>query len=154
MSDAWIKADLALHATMFGGWRVVIPFDPVPKGRPRVTRKGFVYTPAATRKAEAQIKAYVSDRMLEQGVIRFESHRPLSVEVECSIERPKSVRREHAAVRPDLDNYLKLVMDALNGTLWEDDAQIVKIKATKAYAAEGVLPGFILRVAALGVGGA
>ena len=32
---------------------IVIAGQPVAKGRPRVTRKGFAYTPAATRKYEA-----------------------------------------------------------------------------------------------------
>jgi len=32
---------------------VIINGEPVAKGRPRMTRRGFVYTPAATRKFEA-----------------------------------------------------------------------------------------------------
>jgi hypothetical protein len=32
---------------------IIIGGEPVVKGRPRMTRRGFAYTPAATRKYEA-----------------------------------------------------------------------------------------------------
>lgn len=34
---------------------------------------------------------------------------------------------------PDLDNYVKLVLDALNGILWEDDRYIVETNSAKFY---------------------
>ena len=34
---------------------------------------------------------------------------------------------------PDLDNYTKLALDALNDILWEDDRYIIEIHATKYY---------------------
>lgn len=35
-------------------------------------------------------------------------------------------------LRGDLDNYVKTVLDALNGVAWDDDSQVVKITAIKA----------------------
>jgi Holliday junction resolvase RusA-like endonuclease len=35
--------------------------------------------------------------------------------------------------RPDLDNLIKTVLDALNGIAYTDDKQIVRLGATKAY---------------------
>jgi Holliday junction resolvase RusA-like endonuclease len=35
--------------------------------------------------------------------------------------------------RPDIDNCVKLVSDALNGVAWVDDAQVVEVHARKFY---------------------
>jgi Holliday junction resolvase RusA-like endonuclease len=62
-----------------------------------------------------------------------------------------SVRRRSLALqgrilptgRPDVDNVAKLVLDALNGVFWRDDAQIVDLAATKVY---GQAPGLQIAV--------
>lgn len=35
-------------------------------------------------------------------------------------------------LRGDLDNYIKTILDALNGVAWDDDSQVVKIVGIKA----------------------
>ena len=40
------------------------------------------------------------------------------------------------AKSPDLDNYVKLILDALNGLLWEDDRYIVEMPSGKFYTTE------------------
>ncbi len=50
--------------------------------------------------------------------------------------RPKSVKRDYPAVRPDIDNYVKTVLDGANGILWLDDAQVCQLAATKQYGAD------------------
>ena len=39
-------------------------------------------------------------------------------------------------IKPELDNLVKLVLDAGIGTLWNDDVQVVSLAACKSYAAE------------------
>lgn len=38
--------------------------------------------------------------------------------------------------KPDIDNYIKLVLDALNGIAWEDDNAVANIAASKGYSFE------------------
>jgi hypothetical protein len=83
---------------------VIINCAPVAKARPRMTRRGFVYTPAATRK--------------------FEAHGRCADAITGHI-RPTS--------RPDVDNYLKAILDAINTIVVADDAQIVEVYAKKKF---------------------
>lgn len=46
--------------------------------------------------------------------------------------RTKSYR-ESPHVKPDLDKLIRAVLDALTGAAFQDDAQVVKIKARKVY---------------------
>lgn len=58
----------------------------------------------------------------------------VSVVIGCYLERPKSRKKdEHPTSRPDVDNYAKLVLDALNGIAWHDDAQVVSLSILKAW---------------------
>lgn len=38
--------------------------------------------------------------------------------------------------RPDIDNYIKFVMDCLNGIIYKDDSQVVHVEATKIYSTD------------------
>jgi Holliday junction resolvase RusA-like endonuclease len=59
---------------------------------------------------------------------------PVSVLVFARLVKPKSSKREQPTVKPDIDNYAKLVLDALNGIAWKDDSQVVEIRVKKMYA--------------------
>lgn len=60
---------------------------------------------------------------------------PLHVNFEFILPCPKSKlkRPQNADVRPDLDNYIKAVLDAGNGILWRDDSQVISLSAKKKY---------------------
>jgi Holliday junction resolvase RusA-like endonuclease len=126
---------------------IAIPFAPVAKGRPRMTRQGRAYTPAKTREAEGKIIEYFSTLDLTPKI------GPLDVSVFAIMPIPESwskVKQANALAglisptgKPDLDNIVKLVLDAANGILWADDSQIVKLDLCKAY---GGKPGYILSV--------
>lgn len=102
------------------------------KGRPRFTRGGRPYTPKATRDYEEAIRD-----AFENAPGR--PPEPFSGPIVVSImtyrqlpkSTPKSVIREPDTHKPDADNVAKVVLDALNGVAWEDDAQVVSLTVSK-----------------------
>ena len=111
--------------------------DPVAKGRPRIVTTGKfarAYTPAKTVKWEDSIKLQA---IAQLGRIPLLEN-ALGLRLQFKRQFPKSMskkRRLNAlpTTRPDLDNYVKAVKDALNGILWKDDSQIVRLKADKVF---------------------
>lgn len=63
---------------------------------------------------------------------------PVWVELHFRLARPQSVSirsRPYPAVKPDLDKIIRNTLDALKQALiYTDDAQVIKIEATKTYA--------------------
>ena len=107
------------------------PIDPVAKGRPRFG-KGRTYTPKKTKDFEGLIKSMAREQY-KNGPMKG----PLSVIVVFTIKRSKSVKREYPTVKPDVDNFLKASLDALNGIAYDDDAQIIEVNASKKYGPVG-----------------
>lgn len=116
-----------------------IDAEPVAKGRARSTRGGVHYTPEKTREFEALIKRHA----LAAGATPIDGPLCLMVSFYSAIPKSWSKKRRDEALasggicktsRPDLDNLVKAVQDGLNGVLWNDDAQIVDIRARKRYA--------------------
>jgi len=114
--------------------------QPIGKGRPRFTRQGRAYTPAKTKDYEHRLAAVASDAMIDikQDPITV----PCKLHVLAQFEIPKSwpKKRREAATRgevypgkPDIDNIVKIVADALNGVCFEDDAQVIEVVARKKY---------------------
>ena len=103
----------------------------MPKGRPRFTRSGHVYTPKATKQYEQKVATH----LLAQGAkptdkaIRFTAVivRPyLKSWTKKQLEEAKQ-GKAYPITRPDLDNYLKAILDASNGVLFFDDSQICSL---------------------------
>lgn len=120
--------------------RIDIPGPPTAKGRPRFARAtGRAYTPAKTVNAEAHVKMIAAQAMA--GAAPFDG--PLTMRVVAALAIPGSwsQRKQRDAAegrlrptgRPDVDNFLKLYGDALNGIVWRDDAQVVEAKVSKHY---------------------
>ena len=107
----------------------VFAIRPRVKGRPRVTKTGHAYTPAATREYEQKIKYQYTGPLFEVG--------PLMVKLKFTvdgteIEISPVVRDSISKLTGDLDNYTKAILDALNGVAYTDDKQIVCLYVEKA----------------------
>ncbi len=122
-----------------------IPGHLAGKGRPRATLVGGharLYTPAATRTAEDRVR----DAWRAAGS-PYMGDGPLTLELVIGHERPAGHwtsrgelsaagrRMPFPAKKPDADNQLKLVGDALNGCMWKDDAQLVEARVVKVWMA-------------------
>lgn len=102
------------------------------KGRPRFASGGHAYTPKGTREYERLIR-----KAFENAPRR--PPEPLSGPIAVCImtyrqlpkSTPKSVSSEPDTHKPDIDNVAKIVLDALNGIAWEDDAQVVSLTVSK-----------------------
>lgn len=116
-----------------------VPGKPKGKGRPRFSR-GHAYTPKATAEYEALIRRMY----IMQGGKKFAGDVSISILVLFPIPKktPKLLRAQMLtgdvlpAKKPDGDNIEKAVADALNGTAYGDDSQIVAAKWEKRYAEE------------------
>ena len=96
---------------------ITVNGEVVAKGRPRMTRRGFVYTPAATRKYEAHARPAAQLVMNGRPPIAV----PVFAEIVIDLPVPTSWsdKRRDAALRgdirrtsrPDTDNYIKIALD-------------------------------------------
>lgn len=119
--------------------------EPVPQLRPRVSSLGGyvrVYDPPKVKNFKRILRSLAVNQYARPPLIG-----PLSVSltfyrpVQRSISKAERERRlsnqSKPVVKPDTDNYIKSTLDALNGVLWHDDAQIVKITGEKRYSENG-----------------
>lgn len=114
--------------------------DPVAKGRPRLGKYG-TFTPAKTRRFETAIKLMAKKSMLGGPI-----EGPLHVSVVFEIKKPMSSKNDHPIVRPDVDNFAKGLLDALNGIFWNDDSQIVSLFLKKTYKQSGSIIVEIIKI--------
>ena len=122
--------------------------EAVGKGRPRVSRRGnyvHTYTPEKTRVFEEALRfEFMAQNCEEMPVYKRESPLKATVIIGCPIPRSYTKKRQALCrdrvlvpdKKPDIDNILKAVFDALNGYAFEDDVQIVQVYAEKQYAVE------------------
>jgi len=122
-----------------------IPGPAVGKQRPKATsRGGFVrmYTPEKTQSYEALVKLVASQAMA--GRTMFAGPVRVRLGVLCNIPKSLSKRDRAAAeagrtrpsTKPDIDNVIKAVFDAMNGIVFHDDRAVVSVNAWKQYATE------------------
>lgn len=118
---------------------IKIPEKPIPLKRPRACRQGnFIRVYDSQKREKGRIKKHIYD---------FYSGTPLTVPISIDLEFgmpiPKSTSKTnkllmskneiHHTVKPDIDNLSKMLLDCLNGIVFDDDAQVVEITAKKKY---------------------
>lgn len=123
--------------------KMALPFEPVPKGRPRFhVFRGRVhtFTPQKTKEFEYCVAEYYKGAA---GGCYFAKGVPITVSIVFGMPMPASTSKKRKTdmlediikhtVKPDCDNLIKAILDALNGVAWYDDAQIVTLHVQKKY---------------------
>ncbi len=106
---------------------------PVPASRPRVTKFGTY-----NAKAYSDYKKMLT-QFAKLAKTAPKSDKPLLMKCRFCFEVPKSwsqvkkARAYYHTSKPDLDNLVKALKDALNGVIYLDDSQICYLDAKKHY---------------------
>lgn len=115
--------------------------EPVAQGRPRAsTFHGQVklYDPAKSKDFKKYVKLVASqhrpDKLLEGPICMKVVVYKSSLK---SFSKKKTEAAERGEIRPitkpDVDNYVKGVKDALKSVIWKDDSQVVDLHISKFY---------------------
>lgn len=115
--------------------------EPKGKGRPRFCRNtGHAITPKDTVNYETLVKMEYTQACGEQ---MFPDDAMLDMRIKAYYSIPKSAsKKRHAAMlggdirptkKPDMDNVIKIIADALNKIAYRDDTQIVDCQVRKFY---------------------
>ena len=113
--------------------------EPVAMGRPRFTKTGRVYTPKKTEDALNFIASIAAENIPYR-----ESEALFELSVTFYFKRPKRLKEGQTVrkgTKPDLDNLIKTVKDAITRSgIWKDDSQVVSLRASKFYCASDTEP--------------
>lgn len=133
----------------------VVPGAVVGKGRPKFARVGAhvrTYTPAGTTSYENLIKHAAAAAMVRRTLLSC----PCKLAIVAHVDVPTSWpawKRDAAleglvmpTVKPDFDNLIKIVADALNKVVWTDDTVVVREEYGKDYAPN---PGLLVSITPL-----
>lgn len=129
-----------------------VPGVPVGKGRPRAARTPHgisMRTPAKTARYESTAALFAAQAMT--GRPPFSGPMCVFMDIVLPVPTSWSKKRQTAALagqewptkKPDMDNVVKGIFDALNGIVWQDDVQVVALNVGKVY---GPTPGVAVRI--------
>jgi Holliday junction resolvase RusA-like endonuclease len=129
---------------------------PMGKERPRTVFKHnryIVYTPQNTRTYEKRLGICVYSYMLKNKIEKFKTGIPLKVCVKAFFKIPSNARKITLekmkageilpTLKPDADNIVKIILDALNKTAFEDDCQVCEIEFVKKFS---LIPKITVRI--------
>ena len=120
----------------------VIPGDPVPQPRPRVsTQGGFARAYVPSKHPVHAYRAAIADEAAKAGL--EQTGEPVEVIVDAVFARPKSHMTKKGVKatapvlpRPDVDNVGKAVLDALQDVMG-DDTNVRRLVVEKSYGEHG-----------------
>lgn len=133
---------------------LIVYGNPVAQGRPRFSRQGgFVkaYDPIQSKSYKQLIRLELQPLLSNPDFTPINQACRLFLKVFRTIPNSFSKKKWEAAIngeirpttKPDTDNYVKGVLDALNGTVLKDDSVVCAIFAQKFYSERPRIEVFI-----------
>jgi len=118
-----------------------VPGQPEGKGRPRATTingHARMYTPAKTECYERRIWASYreSGGGMMHGDLQMTIVAVRKIPESLSGKKKADLRGRPCRSKPDIDNIIKVLCDALNGVAYQDDSQVVAVTAEKRWGDE------------------
>ena len=120
-----------------------VPGKVIGKGRPRLNSyTGVVYTPTRTKDYESLVEQYF--------LLKYPRFKALEGRIKVNIiayfSIPKATKKSDInemldnnispTKKPDIDNIVKIILDAMNGIAFKDDTQITKLNVEKTYSTQ------------------
>ena len=106
---------------------------PVPQGSMKVINGHVIHSRGS---ALAEWRSAIGLSARKAGA--FPNRNPVTITMNFTFLKPKTVKRLEPTVPPDLDKLVRAVLDALTAIAYLDDSQVVEIYAKKNY---GLTPG-------------
>ena len=107
------------------------------KGRPRFTKQGIAYTDKKTAEYERLIKSeylkhtrYISDKSIRMSIYVCFAPNKSDTKKNRMI---KLLNKLWPKKKPDIDNVVKVVLDALNKIAYDDDTQVNELHIVRHY---------------------
>lgn len=126
---------------------IEIPFKPIPASRPRIKRvgrKSISYYNEPYNSHKKLLSKFFDDWVGEREKPLIAQGKSVIVHITFFIEIPKSLSQKKKNLlkfkshvkKPDIDNLVKTVFDAMNGSVLADDSQVSTLIASKYYSDE------------------
>lgn len=118
--------------------KMTIDIAPVPASRPRVTRFS-TYFPKKYTKFRNDLAVILSDKGYEklEGLLYVKLDFYVQIPKSWSKKKTKEMEGRYCSNNADIDNYCKAVLDGCEGVFYENDKQVVMIRARKFYSING-----------------
>lgn len=119
--------------------KYTLHLDPKPQSRPRFGRNGTYEDKKMNqwkRNCESQLKL-MNPRIIEKGAIFVAMTFYIYPPKRIAEVKKKRLELESEAIyvdkRPDIDNYIKAILDCSNEILFKDDGQVAALSSQKLY---------------------
>ena len=120
--------------------KFIVLGNPVGKGRPKFTKTGHAFTPKDTVNYETLVHM---EYLSQCGNAKFPDDAMLDMRIKAYYSIPKSKSKKQQNLmregivrpikKPDMNNCIKIIADALNKIAYRDDTQIVDCQVRKFY---------------------